>query len=180
MAPEKKIKTKEKMKNTIIILATLILTTSIFANSVTQKDKEAIIKDRETLCELAENRAWIFEGSTNWTAGNLFYGPIEILSGVGTPVIGALAGFGAGAAIPHFFMKKGSEILLPFTIPCGTIAGATCGLAITPICAVEGLFDTITGGIFANGYFSWINTEDLKTLSMQTVQDEITESDDEK
>ena len=168
------------MKNIIIVLTVLIFVTSAYTSPVSQKDKEAIIKDRETLCELAENRAWIFETSTNWTAVNLAYGPIEILSGVGTPVIGALAGFGAGVAIPHFFMKKGSEILLPFTIPCGMTAGVVCGLAITPICAVEGLFDTVTGGIFADGYFSWINTEDLKNLSMQTVQDEITEADDKE
>ena len=72
-------------------------------------------------------------------------------------------------------MKKGSEILLPATIPCGAAAGAACGLAITPICAVEGVFDILTCGAFADGYFSWINTDHLKGISMKTVQDEITE-----
>ena len=168
------------MKNIIIILTALLFASSTYAASKIEKDKERIKEDQAMLCEIAKNRAWIFETSTNWTAGNLVYGPIEILAGAGTPVIGMLAGFGAGAAIPHFFMKKGSEILLPVTIPCGMAAGTACGLAITPICAIEGLFDTLTGGMFANGYFSWINTDDLQNLSMKTVQDEITEASDRK
>jgi len=168
------------MKNLLIILTSLLFVSSTYATSKIEKDKEIIIEDQAMLCEIAKNRAWIFETSTNWTAGNLAYGPIEILAGAGTPVIGALVGFGAGAAIPHFFMKKGSEILLPVTIPCGMAAGTACGLAITPICAIEGFFDTLTGGMFANGYFSWINTDDLQNLSMKTVQDEITEASDKK
>ena len=171
------------MKNLIIILVTLIFTTSTYAVSTIEKDKdeETIAQDRATLFEIAENREWIFQSSTNWSAGNLAYGPVEILSGAGIPVIGMFTGLAVGTATPYFFMKKGSEILLPFTIPCGAAAGAACGLAITPICVVEGVFDTITGGIFADEYFSWVNTEDFKNLSMKSVQDEITdETDDEE
>ncbi|RLD12578.1 MAG: hypothetical protein DRI44_00105 [Chlamydiae bacterium] len=158
------------------IFVALALVASTYASPNTkEKGKKLIVEDCALLCEASENRSWIFETSTNWAAGNLVYGPIEILAGVGTPVIGMFAGFGAGIAVPHFFMKKGSEILLPATIPCGTVAGAACGLAITPICAIEGLFDTLTGGFFADGYFSWINTSDLKSISMKTVQDEIVE-----
>ncbi len=170
------------MKNTIIILATLIFVTSTYASnvSVKEKEKEIIIENKAILCEASKNRTWIFENSTNWTAGNLAYGPLELIAGAGAPVLGALVGFGVGAVVPSFFMKKGSEILLPATIPCGTAAGAACGLAITPVCAVEGIFDTLTGGAFANGYFSWINTDHLKGISVNTVQDEIIEQSSDK
>ncbi|MCK5851617.1 hypothetical protein KAH27_01195 [bacterium] len=163
------------MKKTIIILAALIFVTSTYASDISVKEKEEIIiaENKAILCEASKNRTWIFETSTNWTAGNLAYGPLELIAGAGAPVVGALVGFGVGAVIPSFFMKKGSEILLPATISCGAAAGAACGLAITPICAVEGAFDTLTGGAFADGYFSWINTDHLKGISMNTVQDEI-------
>jgi len=168
------------MKNAIIVFAMLIFVTSTYASSVTEKEKEIICDNRAILQEASKNRTWIFETSTNWTAGNLAYGPIELIAGVGAPVIGTLVGLGVGAAVPSFFMKKGSEILLPATIPCGAAAGAACGLAITPVCAVEGIFDTLTGGAFADGYFSWINTDHLKGISMKTVQDEIIEQSSDK
>lgn len=170
------------MKNTIIILATLIFVTSTYASAVSEKEKEKeiIAENKAILCEASKNRAWIFESSTNWTAGNLAYGPLELIAGAGAPVVGALVGFGVGAVVPSFFMKKGSEILLPATITCGAAAGAACGLAITPVCAVEGVFDTLTGGAFANGYFSWINTDHLKCISVNTVQDEIIEQSSDK
>ena len=163
------------MKNTIIILAALIFVTSTYASAVSENEKEIISENKAILCEASKNRVWIFETSTNWTAGNLAYGPLELIAGAGAPVLGTLIGFGVGAVVPSFFMKKGSEILLPATIPCGAVAGAACGLAITPVCAVEGVFDTLTGGIFADGYFSWINTDHLKCISVKTVQDEIIE-----
>ena len=163
------------MKNIIIVFVTLIFVTSTYASSVKEKEEIIISENKAILCEASKNRTWIFETSTNWTAGNLAYGPLELIAGAGAPALGALVGLGVGIAVPHFFMKKGSEILLPATIPCGAVAGAACGLAITPVCAVEGIFDTLTGGIFANGYFSWINTDHLKGISVNTVQDEIIE-----
>jgi len=108
------------MKKLFIILIVLTFALSNYALAESKTKKERQKEERAKMCELAENRLWIFETSTNnWTAKNLAYGPLEILAGVFTPPLGMLAGGITGAAVPHYFMKKGSEFLLPVTIPCG-------------------------------------------------------------
>ena len=86
-------KISKNMKNIIIIFSALIFIPSIYASDIdlNEKDKEILIEDRELLCEAAKDRTWIFETSTNWTAGNLAYGPVEIIAGAGAPVIGLFA-----------------------------------------------------------------------------------------
>jgi len=158
------------MKKLFIVLIMFSFVISNYAFAA-DNAKKSVAKSQS---KQTDERPWLFDTSTNnWSFKNIAYGPVEIIAGVFTPVLGTMAGFGMGIVIPHKFMKKGSEFLFPITIPCGMAAGATFGLAFTPICAIEGVFDTVTFGAFSDGYFSWVDMEELKDVSASSVEKEI-------
>ncbi len=174
------------MKTVALLSIALLLAASIHATDkkTELKVKKVTVEEGKVSVEGVDRaeRLSVFSVSTNWTAMHLVYGPVEILAGAATPVLGLFVGAAAGVAVPPFFMRKGCELLIPITVICGMGAGATAGTAITPLCLLEGTFDTLTGGAFSNGLFSWIDTGDLlsgKTVIMETIETEIIEAADE-
>jgi hypothetical protein len=101
--------------------------------------------------------------STSWSAKNLGYGPIELVSGALAPFGGMLIGGFIGAMIPIETMEKNQYLVVPYSTLAGAATGTTMGAMISPIIILEGLFDTLTGGVFADRPFSWFKFGDKES-----------------
>jgi hypothetical protein len=93
--------------------------------------------------------------STAWSAKNLAYGPIEIVSGTLAPLGGLLFGGIIGAAIPLGAMEKNKFLVLPYSTVAGAATGTAVGALASPVIILEGVVDTLTCGLFADRPFSW-------------------------
>jgi hypothetical protein len=86
-----------------------------------------------------------------WTWHNLFYGPFEILASPLVLIMGPV--YGVNSAMEK--LENGTYDL-PDTIPnrmlYGT-AGSVVGLSMGPALALKGVFDTLTGGYWADNFF---------------------------
>jgi hypothetical protein len=89
--------------------------------------------------------------SEPWTWHNLFYGPLEILASPLVLVMGPV--YGVNSAMEKY---ADDTYGLPDSIPrrmlYGT-AGSVVGLMMGPGLALKGVFDTLTGGYWADDYF---------------------------
>lgn len=94
-----------------------------------------------------------------WTWKRLSYGPIEIGAAALMPIMGIFVGGTIGAIVPIKGMHPYCKVLVPYTAVGGGAVGATAGAMLTPIILVEGVFDTFTGGAFAERPFAWFNVK---------------------
>ena len=107
--------------------------------------------------------------SEDWVIGNLTIGPIELLSTGFLPLAGAAGGGVIGGVIPFKGMQSDwCALLLPYTIPAGIGGGAVIGALLAPVVAIEGVFDTLTFGAFADKPFDWFGSphaaEEIKDI----------------
>lgn len=113
--------------------------------------------------------------STSWSAKNLGYGPLELVSGALAPLGGMLIGAFIGAMIPIENMEKNRYLVVPYSTLAGAATGTTMGAMVSPIVIIEGIFDTLTGGAFASRPFAWFTFVDKEAKDSST---SIIESDD--
>ena len=64
-----------------------------------------------------------------------------------------------GYAVPKYVMKPWCKVFLPYTIVAGIGAGICISAFALPLFAIEGAFDTVTGGAFTDEPFSWFISE---------------------
>lgn len=115
--------------------------------------------------------------STNWVPGNLTIGPVEILSAPFAPVIGGLLGGVVGVVAPFDIMKSDwCALLLPYTTVAGIGTGAIFGAATSPILLIEGTFNTLTGGAFADHPFDWFVSPQTH-IQVTTITEEVETED---
>jgi len=115
--------------------------------------------------------------STAWSAKNLGYGPIEIVSGVLAPLGGLLLGGVIGAVVPLETMEKNKFLVLPYSTVAGAATGTTLGALVSPIIILEGVVDTITCGVFADRPFSWFKFSEPMVESDESEKSETTEQE---
>lgn len=113
-----------------------------------------------TLAKRVANAAAAVE-SDEWCWQNATYGPLEIGSSAGMPFVGMFLGGMIGTIVPLKGMKPGCKVLVPYMAIGGVAVGAVAGALLTPVVMIEGLFDTFTGGAFANRPFAWFNVRVL-------------------
>ncbi|MCX7848424.1 MAG: hypothetical protein N2595_10395 [bacterium] len=85
-----------------------------------------------------------------WTWRNLFYGPLEILAAPVMLFMGPVAG--ASASYDVFTDPDDTTPMAPVRGTLGAIGGGLVGLFAAPATLCVGLFDTLTGGAFTDGY----------------------------
>lgn len=86
-----------------------------------------------------------------WTWRNLLYGPGEILASPFMLVMGPVAGASAGYDV--FTDPDDTSPMAPVRGTIGAIGGGLVGLFAAPAALCVGVFDTLTGGAFTDGYF---------------------------
>ena len=99
--------------------------------------------------------------SDEWSWQHATYGPLEMGMSAGMPLVGMFVGGAVGTIVPVKGMKPGCKALVPYTAVAGVAVGAVAGALLTPVVMAEGLFDTFTGGAFANRPFAWFNVRVL-------------------
>jgi hypothetical protein len=107
-------------------------------------------------------------GSETWTWSRVGYGPLEIASTALVPLAGILVGGLIGVLVPLKGMESHCVPLVPYTAVAGGAIGATTGAMLSPIIAVEGVFDLMTAGAFAKRPFSWFNVKVPMDMNMDT------------
>jgi|GEM_PF-5849569 len=99
------------------------------------------------------------QAGQGWTWKRLAYGPIELGAAGLMPVMGIFVGGTIGAIVPLKGMHPYCKVLVPYTAVGGAAVGATAGAVLAPVIVAEGLFDTLTGGAFAERPFAWFNVK---------------------
>jgi hypothetical protein len=66
-----------------------------------------------------------------------------------------------GAMVPIETMQKNTYIVVPYSTVAGAATGTTIGALVSPIILLEGVIDTITGGLFADRPFSWFTFSEI-------------------
>jgi len=99
------------------------------------------------------------ESGAGWTWKRLAYGPIELGAAGLMPVMGIFVGGTIGAIVPLKGMHPYCKVLVPYTAVGGGAVGATAGAMLAPVIVAEGVFDTLTGGAFAERPFAWFNVK---------------------
>ncbi|MCX7847808.1 MAG: hypothetical protein N2595_07255 [bacterium] len=99
------------------------------------------------------------EEGGGWTWERVTYGPLELCAAGLMPVVGIFVGGTIGTLVPMKGMHPYCKVLAPYMAVGGGAVGATAGAILAPIIVVEGLFDTLTGGAFAERPFAWFNVK---------------------
>ena len=86
-----------------------------------------------------------------WTAHNLYYGPLEILMSPMMLFIGPAAYSSGWSNYPY--VEKDTKPANPLTMAGGAALGLGMGLIMVPAVLLKGVFDTLTGGAWANSGF---------------------------
>jgi hypothetical protein len=146
------------MKYLISILILAVCTTAIAANP----EVNVSVQTNAALIQTSFSTPFATT-STSWSAKNLGYGPIELVSGALAPLGGMLIGGFIGAMIPIETMEKNQYLVVPYSTLAGAATGTTMGAMVSPIIVLEGVFDTLTGGLFASRPFSWFKFAEKET-----------------
>lgn len=89
-----------------------------------------------------------------WDAGDLLYGPQEILYGtLACPYVATVAFVGSIASTIY---GDTSPLLAVYAAPASFISGAVNGALISPVMILEGLFDTVTLGAYYPEHSEWL------------------------
>ena len=89
--------------------------------------------------------------SEPWTWHNLFYGPFEIIASPLVLVMGPV--YGVNSAMEKY---EDDTYRLPDSVPrrmLYSVAGSVVGVMMGPGLALKGVFDTLTGGYWADNFF---------------------------
>lgn len=125
-------------------------------------DDFVVVGADETAAQLgaaAAPQAPAAQAGEGWTWKRLAYGPVELGAAGLMPVMGIVVGGTIGAIVPMKGMHPYCKVLVPYTAVGGGAVGATAGAMLAPVIVAEGLFDTLTGGAFAERPFAWFNVK---------------------
>lgn len=135
----------------------LCITLIVSLSTLSVRSEEAVsVISTDVYVEQLGPYSFFTTDEDEWTWRNLLIGPVELIAAPCAPLFGAVMGGAVGTIAPITIMRSDwHALLIPYTAPAGLAAGTVFGAAVTPILAIEGVFNTLTFGAFADHPFDW-------------------------
>ncbi len=158
-----------KTRISIVIIMVCAIAVNCFSQVTTTTTKKTITtqehanyryfwkipSDKQLWPWQVKEKSGILTTAEDWSGKNMLYGPLEIGAGVIAPVWGLIVGSTYGATMPMSMMREGGAIFAPYTAVSGALLGSATAATASPIIIMEGLFNTLTFGAFANEPLDW-------------------------